>query len=46
MTAAVLREACRRGLLEKTMLETLKDLLVGVRRTSTVTKAELLIVKT
>lgn len=31
---------------ERTMLETLKDLLVGVRRTSTVTKAELLIVKT
>lgn len=31
---------------EKAMLETLKDLLVGVRRASTVTKAELLIVKT
>ena len=31
---------------EKVMLETLKDLLVGVRRASTVTKAELLIVKT
>ena len=31
---------------EKVMLETRKDLLVGVRRASTVTKAELLIVKT
>ena len=31
---------------ERVMLETLKDLLVGVRRASTVTKAELLIVKT
>lgn len=31
---------------ERAMLETLKDLLVGVRRASTLTKAELLIVKT
>jgi hypothetical protein len=31
---------------EKGMLETLKDLLVGMRRASTVSKAELLIVKT
>ena len=31
---------------ERAMLETLKNLLVGVRRTSTVSKAELLIVKT
>ncbi len=31
---------------ERAMLETLKDLLVGVRRASTVSKAELLIVKT